>query len=148
MSTRAHHELRHRTLYMHSLPNHCCDVLVSQLAIEFDQRSNPTTEFPPGNLSYDSQNPNGRGLSCQAARLAPPPKADRHQPPKHVAPHARDKTPKSASAVLRLSTTHGPKVRPIVPLGPALSKHKSRVDWYGRHAVALPTSHIFSVSTV
>lgn len=77
MSARARHALRHRALYTHSLPNHCCDVPVSQLAIEFDQRSNPTTEFPPGNPSYDSQNPNGRGLSCQAARLAPRPKADR-----------------------------------------------------------------------
>lgn len=71
------HALRHRTLYTHFLPTQCCDVPVSQFAIEFDQRPNPTTEFPPENLSYDSQNPNGRGASCQAARLAPRPKADR-----------------------------------------------------------------------
>lgn len=34
----------------------------------------------------------------------------------HAHARARPKTPKSASAVLRLATTHGPKVRPIVPL--------------------------------
>lgn len=34
----------------------------------------------------------------------------------HAHARAKPKTPKSASAVLRLSTTHGPKVRPIVPL--------------------------------
>lgn len=86
------------------------------IAIEFDQRSNPRPSF-----HQEIRRTIHKILTVGPCLVKPP---DWHHGQKQTAPqntlhaHARakPKTPKSASAVLRLSTTHGPKVRPIVPL--------------------------------
>lgn len=89
-------------------PNQCSDVLSHNREIEFS-RGKTHDRVSARRQSYDSPNPNGRACLCQAGRLAPRRKQT-------IQTRFARRTPKPASAVLRRATTHGPKVRAIVPL--------------------------------
>jgi hypothetical protein len=82
---------------------------------------------------------------CQAGRLAPRKETD---DPNTFRTRSGGRTPRltlpsqplAVSSALDDSRAEGSSDRPV---GPALSKHKSRVDWYGQHAVAFVTNFTY-----
>jgi hypothetical protein len=126
--------------------------IVSQREIEFEPKAqNPRPSFRQETCRTIHGNPNGRACLCQAGRLAPTHHERKETDDPNTFRTRSGRTPRltlpsQPLRFLRLSTTHGPKVRAIVPL--ALRCRDISQGLIGMESMPLrllPTSHIFSV---